>query len=54
MNSAYLNYLKRDPEVVFLGGKITPNKLIALNNFYKTASRIVLLGEFGIAQYLNQ
>lgn len=27
MNSAYINYLKRANEIVFLGGKITPTKL---------------------------
>jgi hypothetical protein len=38
-----------------MGGEITPDKLLVLNNFLQTgAERVVLLGEFGLAQYLNK
>ena len=36
-----------------MGGDINPDKLLALHNLFNYAQRVVLLGEFGIAAYLN-
>lgn len=45
--------LERDPFVILLGGEINPDKFMMLSNLIPTAFRIILLGEFGLAAFLN-